>query len=51
MNFQSESAEGEIIRNRWQDSVKFGYKASGCGMSLSGSVIVQVTDSFEHGKI
>lgn len=52
MKFQFESGEVEIIyRPRWHDSNKFGYKTNGCEMCLSGSIIVQDTDSFEHGMI
>jgi len=38
-------------RPRWHDSAKFGYKGNVCEMRLSGCVIVQVTNSFEHGRI
>jgi len=34
-------------RPRWHVSAKFGYEVNGCGMCLSGSIIMQVTDSFE----
>ena len=40
-----------IRRPIWHDSAKFGYEGNVCGMCLSGSLIVQDTNPFEHGSI